>query len=208
MKKTILTIITIATLVSGCGNNTESLIKDTIRNRLKDPQSAQFKEIKLSKSGNRSCIIWNAKNSMGGYGEWNIASLKLKNDKWEVVDMTASSSDCNERGFKEAEAKDQEDDERAIRGVKAEIESRELALKKLQESRNTSKEEAIKISETECKNLFDAIQKFSFDIVVYPEGAPLAFMGRRAKEILPKLNELIEKNDCSESSVKKTISAR
>lgn len=208
MKKTTLTIITVAALISGCGNNTESLITDAIKNRLKDPQSAQFKDIKLSKSGNRACIIWNAKNSMGGYGEWNIASLKLNNDKWEVVDMATYSSDCNEGGFKEAEAKDREDGERAIRGAQAGIESRELALKKLQELRNISKEEAIKTSETECKKLFEAIQTYSFDIVVWPEGSPLAFRGRSAKAILPKLNELIETNDCRESSVKTIISAR
>lgn len=90
-------------LLAACGEG--SKIKDVIRNNLKDPGSANFKDLVVSEDGKRACIVWNAKNSMGGYGDWNIAELKkdglaANGDKWIVKDMKGLSQNCTEISFR------------------------------------------------------------------------------------------------------------
>ncbi|QEY64962.1 hypothetical protein FXN65_23945 [Metapseudomonas lalkuanensis] len=53
-------------LLSGCDSEA-SRVEDLVRENLKDPTSAQFKEIRKSKDGTYFCGEVNAKNSMGGY---------------------------------------------------------------------------------------------------------------------------------------------
>lgn len=53
-------------LLSGCNSET-GRVEDLVRENLKDPTSAQFKEIRKSKDGKYFCGEVNAKNSMGGY---------------------------------------------------------------------------------------------------------------------------------------------
>ena len=81
-----------------CGSGSE--IKDAVRQHLKDPASVQFKETVISESGHRACVVWNAKNSMGGYGNWDIAVLKKDGSSWVVIDMEGEASQCTESGFR------------------------------------------------------------------------------------------------------------
>lgn len=91
------TIIGCTLLLMGCswgGNEGEA--KDAVRQHLKDPESVKFKDFVISKSGNYACVIWNARNSMGGYGEWEIAELKKIRSKWGVVRMSGSEDNCTQ----------------------------------------------------------------------------------------------------------------
>lgn len=84
MKRRLLFLLVILGLVS-CGEN--SKIEDAIRANLKDPESAQFKNMIISKSNIFACVEWNAKNSMGGYGEWSTARLQKNQAGWGVREM-------------------------------------------------------------------------------------------------------------------------
>jgi len=77
--------------LAGCGEG--SKVEKVISQRLKDPSSVQFKDMFVSSDGKRACITWNAKNSMGGYGEWDVAVLNKANSEWEVETMEGGSSD-------------------------------------------------------------------------------------------------------------------
>ncbi len=88
-------------LASGCGS--ESEIKDAIRQSLKDPDSAKFQELVTNKAGDRACASFNAKNSMGGYGDWQIAELRKINSKWTVQTFNGDASNCNEASWRNAD---------------------------------------------------------------------------------------------------------
>jgi hypothetical protein len=64
MKKFLICLPLAITLL-GCGE--ESKIRDLVRENLKDPDSAQFKDFIISNNDSVACITWNAKNSKGGY---------------------------------------------------------------------------------------------------------------------------------------------
>lgn len=51
--------------LTGCDGNGE--VKDKVKKYLKDPASAEFRDIRKSKNGKYICGEVNAKNSMGGY---------------------------------------------------------------------------------------------------------------------------------------------
>ena len=72
-------------LLSGCSQS--SGVEDAVRSNLKDPESAKFKELMLSDSGHFACVSWNAKNSFGGYGNWDTALLKKTDLGWVVENM-------------------------------------------------------------------------------------------------------------------------
>lgn len=52
--------------------------KAAVRNMLNDPASAQFKNIKVNSMGD-VCGLFNAKNSYGGYGDFQQFRYELKN---------------------------------------------------------------------------------------------------------------------------------
>ena len=95
--KTLIAILCLLTLVA-CGES--SKIQEAVRDRLNDPASANFKDVVVSEKGNRACTLWNAKNKMGGYGDWKAAMLEKQSSKWEVKDMEASPSSCTEAEFR------------------------------------------------------------------------------------------------------------
>lgn len=98
MRKIIFGIF-ILTILVGCGDS--SKIKFIIKNQLNDPDSAQFKDIIFSKNEEIACISWNAKNQIGGYGEWKYTLLFKGNDSsWEIFnDRKASSDTCTKEGI-------------------------------------------------------------------------------------------------------------
>ncbi|NIB45138.1 hypothetical protein HBA55_36505 [Pseudomaricurvus alkylphenolicus] len=90
------TVITIfALLIAGCSDQSE--IQELVSSRLKDPDSAKFRNFSVSKTGNRACIEWNAKNSFGGYTKWKFAHFQDVEGTWRIVDpSTYSDRWCTE----------------------------------------------------------------------------------------------------------------
>lgn len=78
--------------LAACGN--QSQIKDAVRERLNDPDSAKFDFWNISKSLTYACIVWNAKNQYGGYGEWSLAVLKKEHSLWRVITMKSDWRYC------------------------------------------------------------------------------------------------------------------
>lgn len=67
MTKSFLTLVLSMLLLTGCFSDEEKY-KDIVKNILTDPDSAQFKELRLSRRDNDVlCGELNAKNRMGGY---------------------------------------------------------------------------------------------------------------------------------------------
>jgi hypothetical protein len=137
MKK-LFVLLPLALMLSACGGE-ESKIKNVVQQNLKDPSSVQFKDVVISENGWRACIIWNAKNSMGGYGDWNVAELRKIGSEWTAHEMNGSSSNCSESAFKAIDA-----------GEKAEIDAKEKAIELLQKAKNISSEEASKLATGVC----------------------------------------------------------
>lgn len=75
-------------ILSGCNSD----IKDAVREKLKDPDSAKFEEIITLK--NRACVRYNAKNSYGAYTGISTAHLvKIGENNWYVE--YDDESDCS-----------------------------------------------------------------------------------------------------------------
>ena len=98
MYKKLLGVLLIILVMTACGGNSE--IEEVIRNNVKDPASAQFKDLVISDNGKRACIAWNAKNSLGGYSDWHFAELKNAGNGWTVLNMEQTPSRCTAQLFK------------------------------------------------------------------------------------------------------------
>ncbi|MDH0142397.1 hypothetical protein [Aquipseudomonas alcaligenes] len=121
-------IIFFALAIYGC--NDESKIQDSVRSKLKYPESAKFENIFLSKDGTRACIKWNAKNSFGGYGEWSTAELKNNEGTWIVENMQGYDFNCSDEATTLNE-----------RVESAKKEALQKAFSLIQKSRNLSDEQ-------------------------------------------------------------------
>jgi len=95
-------ILLLPILLAACGQGGQ--IEKAVREKLKDPDSAKFKDLVVSENGERACVVWNAKNSMGGYGDWDVAELQKINSSWKVNDMRGNESNCTPVGFKALDA--------------------------------------------------------------------------------------------------------
>lgn len=134
-------ILSFVFFLTSCGDSSD--IKEQVRQHLKDPGSAQFKDEIFSTDKKRACIVWNSKNSMGGYGDWNVAELTKKTSGWVVTEMEGSKKNCSEIGFSALDA-----------GEKAESEAQVKAIDILRKVKNLSSQEAAKISiRGTCKEL-------------------------------------------------------
>ena len=80
----IILAITVGIAIAGCDNPAfDNSIKKAVRAKLKDPDSAKFKDEVVVQT--RACISVNAKNSFGGFTGATIAHLKnLGSDDWYV----------------------------------------------------------------------------------------------------------------------------
>ena len=88
MKKS-LSVLFILLSLTGCSE--QSSIENAVRENLRDPESAQFKNTVVSKNSTQACVEWNSKNSFGGYGNWDVALLKKDNGLWTVSEMQVPS---------------------------------------------------------------------------------------------------------------------
>ena len=79
----------------GCGNTGD--IEKVIKKDLNDPDSFKLKMVLVSKDATRACIIWNAKNQLGGYGNWRITGLRRTDGAWEVSDAGISDAGMDPR---------------------------------------------------------------------------------------------------------------
>lgn len=84
-------------VIASCGNRTD--IEQLLSKELKDPGSVKFKDYKLSEDKNRACIVWNAKNSLGGYGDWSYAEFKRENSQWKLLNIDGDPGNCTDYGF-------------------------------------------------------------------------------------------------------------
>ena len=89
--------------LAACGNSDVGKIKDAVRQRLKDPDSAKFGTVVMDSYATRACIEFNAKNSMGGYVGTQIAEVVKRNDVWNVLIMDQSASNCEQMQLKRVE---------------------------------------------------------------------------------------------------------
>ena len=78
----------------GCGSKVD--IENVIKLNLNDPDSVKFKQVLVSKDATRACTIWNAKNGLGGYGNWKITELRKTKGAWEVSDNEMDPDLCTE----------------------------------------------------------------------------------------------------------------
>lgn len=99
MRRHIFPLLTLLVLTS-CGDNNKEAIQAAIKDRLKDPNSAQFKSVAISESGKRACTVWNSKNSFGGYGDWQVSELVNDGSRWIIAKMDGSESNCSESAFR------------------------------------------------------------------------------------------------------------
>ncbi len=144
----LLILLPIAFFLASCGDS--SRIKDLVRQNLKDPGSAQFKDTIFSADKKRACIIWNAKNSMGGYGDWDVAELKMENSGWAVKNMEGSEQNCSETGFRALDA-----------GEKAKFDAELKAIEILQKVKGISSKEASELGfGGKCSEL---VQDYAFN---------------------------------------------
>lgn len=128
----LLALFPIVFFLASCGDS--SKIQDVVRQNVKDPGSAQFKDTIFSADNKRACIVWNAKNGMGGYGDWDVAEIRKGNSEWTVKNMSGSKQNCSETGFKALDA-----------GEKAEGDARSKAIEILQKVKNISSKEAAEL---------------------------------------------------------------
>lgn len=90
MRKLLLSVALLATLV-GCDNAMfDDGIKKAVREKLKDPDSAKWEEVLKYKDF--ACIKYNAKNGYGGYGGSSWAVLQeISSNSWYVTEANATS---------------------------------------------------------------------------------------------------------------------
>ncbi len=85
-------------LLTACGGNSD--VENAIKARLRDPDSAKFQKVLVSKDQTRACAIWNAKNSFGGYGDWEIWRLKKIDGRWKEFNRKGDPEYCTVEYFK------------------------------------------------------------------------------------------------------------
>lgn len=185
MKK-ILPLLSIAFLLTSCGDSSE--IKDLIRLNLKDPESAKFEDITFSDDNKRACVVWNAKNGMGGYGDWEITELKRENSEWTIKNLKGFTVNCNETGFKALDAEEIAMSEASLK-----------AIAMLQKSRNISRDEAHELGTTgACSALVSAYASAYSNIVANRIRYPITTEREEKKdeERLQKLQAKLEAGEC------------
>lgn len=84
--------------VAACGDGGK--IEQAVRENLNDPDSAQFRDLVMSEDGRMACVGWNAKNMMGGYGQWKFARLEEVDSVWTVDEMEIPESECSQAALK------------------------------------------------------------------------------------------------------------
>lgn len=99
MKKGFAVGVAVAIALSACSSNQEE-IESAITVHLRDPDSAQFQKVILNKKGDRACAVWNARNSFGGYGDWQMTGLEKGARGWQITETKVRADRCTEKSFR------------------------------------------------------------------------------------------------------------
>lgn len=106
--------------------------KAAVRDILKDPGSAQFKSIKINSVGD-VCGQYNAKNQMGGYGDFEYFRYEVKNKHLTNLDvmrleaeMAADKAERYKPGFEDPDFK-------KFKAMKAKIPVKYEYIKKIED---------------------------------------------------------------------------
>jgi hypothetical protein len=182
MKALLLLTPIVLTLVA-CGDG--SKIKDAVRQNLKDPGSAKFNDTIISSDAKRACIVWNAKNSMGGYGDWDVAELKNIDSKWIIIKMKGNSENCSENAFKALDA-----------GENVTFDATSHAINILEKAKNISHSEAIASGiNGECRRLVDDYTYHSKNVAEYKVRQDLSKINYYENQ-LEKYRKKLESGNC------------
>ncbi len=94
----------LAALLAACAlsacSDPESGVKSAIKSVLKDPESARFDVVLVSARKDRACAVWNAKNSLGGYGEWTVSQLRRQDSTWTLSQVPLPREQCTTEFFR------------------------------------------------------------------------------------------------------------
>jgi len=183
-------IVAIAATLSGCSQQSE--IESAVKEQLLDPFSAQFKDSAISSDGNNACISWNAKNRMGGYGGWKVATLKKSDDKWSIDILEKSSLSCTKTALDTRIAK-------ATAKENARAEAEKMIIEGLQKSKSLSFEDAKKATTGDCSVLSRNIIFYSGYIA--EEKIAGNQDAKRLEDILARNLTLLEKGDCASAKL-------
>jgi hypothetical protein len=102
-----------------------------VTSKLGDSGAVQYGDSVISKSGNRACLEYIAKNRSGDSGGKAYARFKKTAGAWSVETMDAPGESCNQGGFDDLDMEDS-----------TKLEAIKIAASALQKSRNLSKEAA------------------------------------------------------------------
>lgn len=83
--------------IASCGDSSE--LKSLITERLTDPESVQFRDVVISENKQRACVVWNARNRMGGYGDWQLAEFEKIDSQWTATSLDGIYVDCTQAYF-------------------------------------------------------------------------------------------------------------
>jgi hypothetical protein len=172
--------------VVSCGDGTG--IEEKIRKNLNDPDSAKFRDVVVSESGRRACVGWNAKNMMGGYGEWKFARLEKKDSDWFVENMDIPESECSKLSLKAID----------VQGS-AWIEASQRAIDMLQKARSITRAEAIELAKESGGECGALSFQYSFDFSMLESNKILGDFSKVegfSKNIKP-LEDMLIAGDCS-----------
>lgn len=89
--------VSILLILAGCG--AESEVQKVVKKNLLDPESVRFGDFVLSNNEERACIVWNAKNRMGGYGGDEVAEMVRLGEDWTVKTMKGRAYNCTQASF-------------------------------------------------------------------------------------------------------------
>lgn len=188
MNKGILALIACLGVV-GC--NDGSKIEQAVRENLNDPDSAKFRGLTVSEDGRMACISWNAKNMMGGYGQWKFARLEEKESGWFVENIEIPESQCSEAALKSIKI-----------GDVAQIDASQKAIEMLQVARGITREEASKLAHFPSGECGDLVHQYSFNQSMI-ESSKVVGDSRKAegysKNIEP-LENMLKQGDCDKGN--------
>ncbi|WP_294197301.1 hypothetical protein [uncultured Sphingomonas sp.] len=98
---------TVLTL-SACDRNRRAA-EATVRESLKDPESARFGDFYFNSKTEKACLTTNAKNSMGGYTGDRQVHLQKFDNRWEYIgEIEEGVDDCRKSYADDARSPEQQ----------------------------------------------------------------------------------------------------
>jgi hypothetical protein len=91
--KVIAVLLAIPLVLTACSGRSDA--EKTVREALKDPESAKFGEYYFNSGTGKACLTTNAKNSMGGYTGDSQSHLIKDKEGWHYDgDVEETHADC------------------------------------------------------------------------------------------------------------------